>query len=46
MHGSRDKVQVIEGTCKKKAVDGGEMDIEKPMEFIYVIEQDKPETDH
>jgi hypothetical protein len=38
MHDREDKVQVIKGTCEKKAVVGGEMDIEKPMKFYFVIE--------
>jgi hypothetical protein len=35
MHDSKDEVQVIKGTCEKKAVVGGKMDIEKPMEFNF-----------
>jgi hypothetical protein len=42
MHDSKDEVQVIKGTCEKKAVVGGKMDIEKPMEFNFVIEWDEP----
>jgi hypothetical protein len=36
MHHNKNEVQVIEGSCEKKAVVGGEMDIEKPMEFNFL----------
>ncbi len=42
MHDSKDKVRVIEGTCEKKTLVGGKTDIEKPMEFNFVIEWDEP----
>jgi hypothetical protein len=42
MHDREDEVQVIKGTCEKKAVVGGETDIEKPMKFDFVIEWDEP----
>ncbi len=43
MHHSKDEVQVIEGTCEKKAVVGGEMDIEKHMDFSFIKEWDEAE---
>jgi hypothetical protein len=42
MHHSKDEGQEIKGTCEKKAVVGGGMDIEKPMEFNFVEEWDEP----
>ncbi len=42
MHDSKDEVQVIEGTCNDKAVVRGKTDIEKPMEFNFVIKWDEP----
>jgi hypothetical protein len=38
MHDSEIEVQTIKGTCEKKAVVGGEMDIEKPTELNFVKE--------
>ncbi len=42
MHDSKDEVEVIKETCEKKTVVGGKSDIEKPMEFNFVIEWDEP----
>jgi hypothetical protein len=42
MHDSEDEVQVIEETCEKQAVVGGNMNIEKPKKFNFVIESDEP----
>jgi hypothetical protein len=42
MHDSEVEVQTIKGTREKKAAVGGEMDIEKLMEFNFVKEGDEP----
>jgi hypothetical protein len=42
MHHSEVERQMIKGTCEKKAVVGGEKNIEKPMEFNFVKEWDEP----
>ena len=41
MHDSEVEVQTIKGTREKKAAVGGEMDIEKLMEFNFDNEQDE-----
>jgi hypothetical protein len=42
MHHKEIEVQTIKGTCEKNAVVGGEMDIEKQMQFNFVREWDEP----